>query len=192
MKKLFFLLLFPFISFGQIIPDYEIMDSGKVMQMETKTPDTLFFYEIYNFYSLPTERYSEIDLSPSWSKYFLPRIMCGRHYFSGVEEILPKASIWDQDGYLTMSENNFLNLDHMGYYTQKDLIKIYFLPNVNNILFYKYINDDGEMEYFELEVFYAFDKWQVFAKKANKEANWILNDSRIVLPTWHKETTVNN
>lgn len=192
MKKSFFLLLFPFTAFGQVLPDYEILDSGNVVQVETKTPDTLLFAEIYNFYSLPTERYSEIDLSPSWSKYFLPRIMCDRHYFSGVEEILPKASIWDLDGYLTMSENNFLNLDHMGYYTQKDLEKIYFLPDAKNILFYKYINDVGQMEYFELEVFFAFDKWQVFAKKAKKEANWILDGSRVILPTWHKETTVNN
>lgn len=139
----------------------------------TENPfDTLYFSDIYNFYGLENEKYLKINFLPGWQKYFLPEIMNFTHYPSGVPEINPKYFNIKNFTATPESEKNFLNLNHIGYYNQADLNKIYFLANQENILFYKYkdrsVSESGgnqktKMQYFILHVTKSGSEWQVNA-----------------------------
>ena len=182
MKILLFLLLFPLMSFSQVLTDLEIKED--FIQVEPE--DTKFFSAIYYFYSLSSDEYLKMYLSRSWDKYFLPRIMCGKNYLSGVQEILPKFFLSVKDTNISLRPENFLNLDHMEYYSKKDLDKIYFVSSVKNVMFFTYINENGEMEKFLLEVYKEDGIWFIYAKEI-EDTCFVKKNTIVVLPHRHTQ-----
>ncbi len=136
---------------SQVFTNYTIREDTLATE---KNEDTLFLSEIYYFFELPTARSLSLEFEPGWTKNFLPRILSGEHYFSGVREIYPTYSLWEEKGVLTLSDYFYLNLDHAIYYSREKMDGIFFLSDEQSVFFYKYMSkgENPEMLYFALWV----------------------------------------
>ncbi len=175
MKKLIFLFSF-----------FVCLTLGNHSIVSGQVSDTFFFSENSGRFILDNKHLLTSYYSPTYYKYFHPRVMVGRHYFSGVQEIIPKYSIWEEDGYLSISEENMINIDHLEYYSNKTLDRIYFLSDQKNLLLFKYIGDNEKMRKFCLEVFKEDGIWFIYSKELFDDTMYLEQGDRVILTTWHK------
>lgn len=152
----------------------------------SQTQDTFFFSENSGRFIMDNKHLLNSYYSPSYSKNFLPRVMVGRHYDSGVQEILPIFITRNEDTYLNIAEDNMFNLDHMEYYSNKTLDRIYFLSDQKNLLLYMYIGDNEKMRKFCLEVFKEDGIWFIYSKELFDDIMYLKKGDRVILTTWHK------
>ncbi len=164
---------------SQLITNYSVKEENP----DTSKIDTLFFGDIYHFFELPTERSLSLEFEPGWTKFFLPRILSGEHYLSGVREINPTYSLWEEKGILTLSDYFYLNLDHALYYSREKMDKIFFLSGEKSVFFYKYISkgENPEMLYFALWVAKKNNTWHVDATEI-KDHSVELSNNKVIFP----------